>query len=147
MGARKMVLLQGFTALELQLQEDQPEPTGPICLASTFVSGVCGLAPLWRAFRSATRARLDRVSNRQDPERFYPALLDICIVNVQQRRAISPRNPGSMWRVPLAFIPAHAATNTKGCGSKPGYFIADGWHGRLARTAGPLARRKGRRRT
>lgn len=51
MCARAMVLLQGFTALESQLQEGQSEPTGLIRLASTFGFGRVWLGPALARFQ------------------------------------------------------------------------------------------------
>jgi LysR family transcriptional activator of dmlA len=51
-----MALLQGFEALEAELQERQTEPTGVIRLAATFGFGRLWLAPALAQFQRAIPA-------------------------------------------------------------------------------------------
>jgi LysR family transcriptional regulator, transcriptional activator for dmlA len=50
--ARAVALLQGFTALEAELQESQSEPSGLIRLASTFGFGRLWLGPALASFQA-----------------------------------------------------------------------------------------------
>lgn len=52
---RALVLLQGFTALEAELQEQKKEPIGLIRLAATFGFGRLWLGPVLASFQERNR--------------------------------------------------------------------------------------------